>query len=208
MKTHLLPEVFKKIESIQSLSIAIERRNLLDNIVHQLQVLLDKHNALNLNFICTHNSRRSQLCQIWSSVLAKYYNLEKIICFSGGTEITAFHPNAINAVRRAGIKVTSLDADSNPNYHVQFSLEQENNLICSSKLYNDASMEGKSFVAIMTCSDAEDNCPFIPDAIARIPLKYKDPKYADNTAEVEIAYDLCSDTIASELNYIFNKLKN
>lgn len=44
----------------------------------------------NLLVICTHNSRRSHIGQLWLQTAAMYYGVEGINAFSGGTEATAF----------------------------------------------------------------------------------------------------------------------
>mgnify|MGYP000733479600 CR=1 FL=1 len=61
-----------------------------------------------LNFICTHNSRRSHLAQIWAATAAYYYAIPNIQTFSGGTEATAFNPRAVAAMERAGFKIEAV----------------------------------------------------------------------------------------------------
>ncbi|MEM6771423.1 MAG: protein-tyrosine-phosphatase, partial [Bacteroidota bacterium] len=61
--------------------------------------------------------------------------------------------------------------------------------ICFSKRYDDAVNPKANFAAVMTCSDADENCPFIPGADVRIPLTYEDPKVADGTPEEATVYD-------------------
>ncbi len=68
-----------------------------------------------LIFICTHNSRRSHFCQIWSVVLAHYLKISNVRSFSGGTEATAFNPRAVAAMERAGFKIEKTE-DKNPKY--------------------------------------------------------------------------------------------
>ncbi len=58
-----------------------------------------------LNFICTHNSRRSHLSQIWAQTAAYYYGVSDVFCYSGGTEATAFNPRAVKAMREAGFSI-------------------------------------------------------------------------------------------------------
>ncbi len=38
--------------------------------------ILKKKGKTNLIFICTHNSRRSHLAQIWAQIASNYYNLK------------------------------------------------------------------------------------------------------------------------------------
>ena len=152
----------------------------------------------NLNFICTHNSRRSQISQIWAATAAAYYGLEQIHCYSGGTEATAFNPRAVAAMERAGFKIVS-PGGVNPHYSVSFSPDGPA-LECFSKIYDDPFNPKTDFAAVMTCSHADVNCPFIPGAI-RIAITYEDPKVADDTPEEKARYDARVRQIGSEIFY-------
>ena len=55
-----------------------------------------------LTFICTHNSRRSHLSQIWAALAADFYGIAGVETYSGGTEATAFAKAALAALRRVG----------------------------------------------------------------------------------------------------------
>ena len=52
--------------------------------------------------ICTHNSRRSHLGQLWLAIGADFFELPQLETFSGGTEATAFNPRAVAALHRVG----------------------------------------------------------------------------------------------------------
>ncbi|MEP1095324.1 MAG: protein-tyrosine-phosphatase [Cyclobacteriaceae bacterium] len=157
-----------------------------------------------LNFICTHNSRRSHLGQIWAQTAAAYFD-EEVVTFSGGTEATVFHPNAIAALKRAGFEIEASD-ETNPRYSVRFS-RQADPLVCFSKKYDDEPNPKSDFAAIMTCSEADQECPIIPGVSERIKLLYEDPKIADGTSEEASKYDERCRQIATEMLYVFSKLK-
>lgn len=140
-----------------------------------------------LNFICTHNSRRSHLAQIWTAVAAAYYGLSEVETYSGGTEATALNPRVVAALRRIGFQITSGEGP-NPFYQIKFA-EALLALRCWSKRFSDPANPTQDFAAIMTCSDADENCPFIPGAELRLPLTYDDPKVADDTPEESSRYD-------------------
>ena len=53
----------------------------------------------------------------------------------------------------------------------------------------------------MTCSDADENCPFIPGAEMRLPLTYEDPKEADDKPEERAVYDERVRQIGREIFY-------
>ncbi|MFN6944641.1 MAG: low molecular weight phosphatase family protein [Cytophagaceae bacterium] len=161
---------------------------------------------VNLNFICTHNSRRSHLSQIWAGTAAAFYKLENIHTFSGGTEATAFNPRAVAAIQRAGFKVKN-PGGANPVYLISFG-EKEPAMECFSKKYNDLFNPQEDFVAVMTCSEADRDCPFIPGASLRVPIRYKDPKEADNTLQETERYDDRCFQIATEMFYLMDKVKN
>lgn len=152
-------------------------------------------------FICTHNSRRSHLCQIWAVVAAAYHNLEPIGSFSGGLEITSLNPRIVLALKRAGFQV-KVTGEENPRFEMQWS-EQGEPVICFSKLHDDPSNPQKDFLAVMTCSDADENCPVISGATDRISLPYVDPKISDGTTTEVPTYDACCREIAREMLYAF-----
>ncbi len=153
-----------------------------------------------LIFICTHNSRRSQLCQVWSQAIAHYFELENMEAYSGGTEVTAFHPHAIAALRRAGFQIDNPGGE-NPRCAV-FYAEEAPPVQCFSKTYDHDENPRQDFAAVMTCSEADEDCPYVPGATLRVSLPYKDPKESDGTAEQEQVYDERCRQIASEMFYM------
>jgi arsenate reductase len=161
-----------------------------------------KGQPIHLSFICTHNSRRSHLGMIWAAVAAAHYGLENVSTYSGGTEATAFNPRAVAALQRAGFYVECPDGE-NPRYLVHFSGEQPP-LTCFSKVYDHPDNPQQDFAAIMTCSDADENCPVIPGVKLRLPLTYEDPKVADDTPFEEERYDERVAQIGRELLYAFS----
>ncbi len=189
--------------SISFESIPKERKLLLEKIG---QYILNKqmlHTPANLVYICTHNSRRSHFAQVWCRIAADYYGIESIFSYSGGTEATAFHANALAALKRTGLQVHQLTAEiSNPQYEVRHG-DTESASICFSKRYDDRINPQKDFAAIMTCAEAEENCPFIPGAELRIGTTYVDPKAFDKTVQQDLEYDASCRQIAMETLYVF-----
>jgi protein-tyrosine phosphatase/arsenate reductase len=184
-------------------TISIERKALLGKIA---SYVISKKNAgkpINMVYICTHNSRRSHFGQIWAQVAAHYFNIKNVNVFSGGTEATAFNINAINAIERIGFDVKKIDNDVNSIYHISYD-EIERPIVCFSKVYNDPENPKSEFAAIMTCSDAEENCPFIPGVELRIGTTYDDPKAFDNKPLQDVKYDERSKQIALETLYAFS----
>lgn len=155
-------------------------------------------------FICTHNSRRSHLGQIWAPLAAMYYGLGPIDAYSGGTEATAMNPRIVSALERIGFEVTGSGGE-NPKYTVEWS--QENSpLHCYSKVYDDPSNPKENFCAVMTCSDADENCPIVFGAALRVATTYVDPKVSDDSASEALTYDARTRQIAREMLYAFSLL--
>ena len=204
MKERLLPTVHKYFEELDVDSISNNRKEVLQVLIDYVQSKLKKDEAIILNFVCTHNSRRSQISQIMGQLASYYYGVETI-CYSGGTEATAFHPNAIAAISRTGLEIEQ-QGESNPVTFVRFS-NSRLPISCFSKVYDHAYNQADNFAAIMTCAHADDNCPVILNA-TRIPVRYEDPKRSDDTEEMSIVYDATVKEIATEMKYVFQKSGN
>jgi arsenate reductase len=195
------------IEALDTGSIPEGRRKILDEIADYVYFKVKEEHFARLNFICTHNSRRSQMGQVWAEAMARYFKVKNVQVFSGGTEATAFNPNAVKALEEAGFKVTRTDMSDNPVYQVAFS-EKKAPILCFSKRFDDDRYTPIPFAAVMTCSDVEENCPYIPTAEEKFSLNYEDPKAFDGTEEEAQAYrDRCRQ-IATEMKYVFSEVKN
>lgn len=186
-------------------SIPENRKEILEKITQYIVKKQVMGSPINLVYICTHNSRRSHFGQVWAHVAASYYRIKNVNTYSGGTEATAFNINAINSLKRVGFTIKPINIEKNTTYHV-FHDDNETPSVCFSKTYDDAKNPQKEFAAIMTCSDAEENCPFIPGVEMRIGTTYDDPKAFDNTPQQDAKYDERCKQIALETLYVFSKL--
>ncbi|MEO0333397.1 MAG: protein-tyrosine-phosphatase, partial [Bacteroidota bacterium] len=158
-------------------------------------------------FICTQNSRRSHLGQIWLQTATQYYGLKNILVFSGGLEPTAFNERAANALDRAGFQVNSTQRQSgNPRYIVSPGNDYPTT-IHYSKVYNDSQNPSIAFAAVMVCSEADKSCPTVSGADVRVPLPYEDPRYYDGTPSEEQKYDEASREIARHMLYLASYIK-
>ncbi len=185
--------------------ISEERKQLLQKISNYIQTKKDNQEPIKLVYVCTHNSRRSHFGQVWAAVAANYFGVKNVFTFSGGTEATAFNPNAINALRKIGFDIIDDGQTINPTYNVKFA--DDDFTTCFSKVYNHPQNPQQHFAAIMTCSDAEQNCPFIPGLDIRIGSTYNDPKAFDNTPQQDAAYTERATQIALECLYVFSLVK-
>lgn len=181
-------------------SIPIERKQILSKIAEYIKS--KKEQPTNLIYICTHNSRRSHYGQIWGAVAAHYYHHPEIKTYSGGTEATSFNANAILALQKIGFEFNTHQTDVNPIYEVKFG--ENLSTSCFSKRYDDKANPSSNFAAIMTCSDADENCPFIVGADVRIATTYDDPKAFDNTPFQDEKYTERCLQIAIETLYAFS----
>lgn len=203
MKNTFYNPLQQTIASLPISSITSERKDLLEEMALYLREKLRTGQEIRLNFICTHNSRRSQLAQIWAQTAAANYGIEAF-CYSGGVEVTEFNPRAVSSIQRDGFKVVQKDGE-NPIYFVFFSDDSEP-IVTFSKVYDDPMNATKDFAAVMTCDHADLNCPFIPGAEKRFPLRFEDPKAFDDSPQEKKIYSERSHQIAAELFYLFEKV--
>ena len=188
----------ESIEVISIMPVSDERREILQPLAEFIQKKADVGERINLNFICTHNSRRSHLSQIWAQVMAEYFNIRNVYCYSGGTEATAMFPKVAETLQKQGFHIQKLSDNGNPVYAVKYA-ENAHPVICFSKKFDDAFNPGSGFAAVMTCSNADEGCPFIAGAEKRVAVKFEDPKSSDGTQEMNRVYFERSLEIAAEM---------
>ncbi|WP_224996621.1 protein-tyrosine-phosphatase [Cesiribacter sp. SM1] len=180
-----------------------ERKQVLAKLADYTRSKLAEGKPAQFNFICTHNSRRSHLSQIWAQTAAAYYDVEGVRCYSGGTEATAFNPRAVRAAEAAGFSIEILEQGDNPLYAVKFA-EGAALVKAWSKRFDDKANSAYEVCAVMTCSDADQNCPFIPGAELRLPVTYDDPKNFDGTPQEARKYSERLGQIGREMLYAFS----
>jgi protein-tyrosine-phosphatase len=184
-----------------------QRKEMLRVLTNYIESKIKAGKPAKLTFICTHNSRRSHISQIWAQTAACYYSIKGIETYSGGTEATAFNPRSVKAMTKAGFLIEKTGDVENPIYEVRFS-DAAIPVKAFSKVYDAAGNPEKDFAAIMTCTQADEGCPFIPGADARLAIPYDDPKTFDGTLQEEAKYDERTRQIASEMLYVFSLIKN
>lgn len=194
------------IETFSEENISLERKEILLPLVEYIQSKIDKNETIRLNFICTHNSRRSHLSQIWAQTMAYYFDIKNIFCYSGGTEATALFPKVAETLLMQGFEINKLDETQNPVYAIKYA-QNEMPIICFSKKYNSDFNPKNNYGAILTCNNADVGCPIVIGADARFPIKYHDPKEFDNTDLMDEKYTERSLEIAQEFYFIFKNIK-
>lgn len=193
------------IEQLQLQNISEERRTVLQPLIDFIQQKTADNREININFICTHNSRRSHLSQVWAQVASAYFNIPNVHCYSGGTEETALFPTVKETLTNQGFRIYKIADIHNPVYAIKYG---DNTLpvIGFSKKYDSPFNPVSAFAAIMTCSQADGGCAFITGAEKRIPITFEDPKISDNTPEQSKVYAERSFQIAGEMLYVFSKI--
>ena len=204
-KGTLFPGIEGLIEGLNPEIISEERKVILQPLVDFIQSKVSSRKEVRINFICTHNSRRSHLSQIWAQTMASYFKVKNVFCYSGGTEATALFPMVAETLKNSGFQINLLSNDDNPVYSIKYS-ENEHPIIGFSKALDDDFNPTSDFAAIMTCSQADGGCPFIAGAEKRIPITFEDPKAFDNTPQQLEKYHERSLQIATEMCYVFSQI--
>ncbi|SIT98200.1 arsenate reductase [Epilithonimonas bovis DSM 19482] len=201
----MYPTLSKTIEQLPLQNISEERKAILQPLIDFVQQKVNIRQEININFICTHNSRRSHLSQVWAQAASAHFNIPNVYCYSGGTEETALFPKVAETLINQGFSIFKISENNNPVYAIKYS-DNALPIIGFSKKYDNPFNPVSAFAAIMTCSQADAGCPFIAGAEKRIPITFEDPKISDNTPEQSQVYAERSLQIATEMFYVFSKI--
>jgi arsenate reductase len=205
-KTNLFPAIENVIATLNFETISEERKTVLQPLVDYIQAKVNNQQEIRLNLICTHNSRRSHLSQVWAQTAAAYYGIKNVFSYSGGTEATAMFPMAAQTLAKQGFQIKTIAEGNNPVYAIKYAANAHP-VIGFSKTFDDDFNPQSEFAAILTCSSADQGCPFIAGAEVRIPITFEDPKAFDNTPQQAEKYEERSLQIATELFYVFSQIK-
>lgn len=206
-KTELFQEIDNLIKDLKPETISDERKAVLQPLIDFIQSKVSSNQNIRINFICTHNSRRSHLSQVWSQTMANYFNIKNVFCYSGGTEATALFPMVAETLQNSGFQIKTISKNENPVYSIKYA-DNEHPIIGFSKKLDDDFNPKSEFVAIMTCDSANEACPFVTGAEKRIPITFEDPKAFDNTPKQAEKYNERSLQIATELFYVFSQINS
>lgn len=203
----MFPKIKSTIDQVSFETISEERKQVLAPLIQFIQSKVNNELTIRLNFICTHNSRRSHLSQVWAQTAAAYHNIKNVFCYSGGTEATALFPKVAETLVNTGFEVKIISEGDNPIYAIKYNTN-DHPVIGFSKSYEDDFNPQSEFAAILTCSQADGGCPFIAGAEKRIPITFDDPKAFDNTPLQTEKYQERSIQIATEFLYVFSQIKS
>ncbi|WP_270572353.1 arsenate reductase (thioredoxin) [Bacillus glycinifermentans] len=105
-------------------------------------------------FLCTGNSCRSQMAEgFGKKYLGDEYNV-----FSAGIEAHGLNPNAVKAMKEAGIDISNQTSDM-----------------------IDPQILNKADFVVTLCGDANDKCPMTPPHVKRDHWAFDDPAKATGT---------------------------
>ncbi|WP_300978872.1 protein-tyrosine-phosphatase [Flavobacterium sp.] len=203
----MFPKIKSTIDQVSFETISEERKQVLAPLIQFIQSKVNNELTIRLNFICTHNSRRSHLSQVWAQTAASFYNIKNVFCYSGGTEATALFPKVAETLVNTGFEVKIISEGDNPIYAIKYNAN-DHPVIGFSKRFEDDFNPQSEFAAILTCSQADGGCPFIAGAEKRIPITFDDPKAFDNTPLQSEKYQERSMQIATEFLYVFSQIKS
>lgn len=196
-------KILEYIEAIDTSTISNQRKIELSLLS---QYILNKRGkTINLNFICTHNSRRSHLCQIWAQTMASYFKVNNLFAYSGGTESTEIYKTVLFVLEEIGFRVIKISESSNPIYAIRFD-EISSPIIGFSKKIENEYNPKEEFCAILTCDSANESCPIVVGAEARIPILFQDPKVFDNSEFEILKYEERCRQVATDMYYIFSQI--
>ena len=117
--------------------------------------------------------------------------------------IPAFNSSAVEALEISGLQIEQMDESENPEYQVSFP-DLDDRISVFSKKYEDPPNPTNNFIAVMTCSDADEACPLVVGASSRHAITYEDPKAYDGTPEEMARYEERSQQIAREMLFLFS----
>lgn len=206
-KSRLFLEIERTIKELNPQSVSEERKVVLSPLIDFVQLKVSQGQEVRINFICTHNSRRSHLAQVWAQALAYHFNIKNVSSYSGGTEATALFPMVAETLRNSGFEITTLSEGKNRIYSIKYA-DNAHPIIGFSKKMDDDFNPKSGFAAAMTCDSANEACPYVPGAEKRIPITFEDPKIFDNTPQQVEKYSERSLQIATELFYVFSRINS
>lgn len=181
--------------------IPVERKEILRQLAGI--IIGSKEREINLIFICTHNSRRSHMAHLWASLAANCFGVDRVACYSGGTEATSFNLMAVDTMKDSGFEITTKIPGANPVYLVHYPGTEKGERVFSKK-YTDPPNPARNFLAVMTCSDADEACPIVTGAVSRLVITYEDPKEFDGTPGAKEGYAERCRQIAREMLFVFS----
>lgn len=115
---------------------------------------------INLMFLCTGNSCRSQMAEGWARALAPQFGDDWLAVESAGIEAHGKNPRAIAVMQEAGVDISSQQ---------------------STRLSED--MLARADLVVTVCGHADEHCPVLPAGTRKIHWPLDDPARAQGTEQ-------------------------
>jgi arsenate reductase len=140
---------------------------------------------LNLMFLCTGNSCRSQMAEGWARVLGGQYGDDWLTVESAGIEAHGKNPRAITVMQEAGVDISGQE---------------------STRLTAD--MLQRADLVVSVCGHADEHCPVLPAGTRKIHWPLDDPAKAQGTEdEIMQTFRNSRDDIRARVDALLGELK-
>lgn len=197
-----MPPIHTRIPSVDAL-----RKPALRACAHAVVRRLARDGEVGLVAVCTHNSRRSQLAEVFLAAALAELSIDGVHVASAGTETTAVAPGIVHVLRSHGFSVSGDHTLANPRLRVEgHGILRE---LWSKTLEEaiPALTGGSEAVALMVCAGADASCPIVPGAAFKARVAYEDPKLSDGTPEEEGAYAKTAELIEAEMLFLVREIR-
>lgn len=137
--------------------------------------------SVNILFLCTGNSCRSQIAEGW----ARHIGGDAVVVQSAGIEAHGKNPRAIEVMREIGIDISG----------------QESTIV------NDGMLQDAD-VVVTVCGHADEQCPVLPPGISKLHWPLTDPAKATGTEEEIMAeFRATREEIEGRVNELLESIK-
>lgn len=137
--------------------------------------------SVNILFLCTGNSCRSQIAEGW----ARHIGGDAVVVQSAGIEAHGKNPRAIEVMREIGIDISG----------------QESTIV------NDGMLQDAD-VVVTVCGHADEQCPVLPPGITKLHWPLTDPAKAIGTEEEIMAeFRAIREEIEGRVNALLESIK-
>ena len=195
-------------------SLEDEFNNVPDSTQEQLKVAgtyiinrLNNGQIASISFVCEHNSRKSHLGQIWTTLATQYYQLDHVKCYSGGTTPTYVNQRIINALGNTGIQISEKGiAGHGPKYLLDYGKSSRGFEIFS-KRFDHPMNPDTNYLAISLCLNPDECCPISYGADKQLSIPYEDLQPFGNTPLESAKYDEQCRMVARDMFYMMDFVK-
>ncbi len=141
---------------------------------------------MNILFLCTGNSCRSQMAEGWARKLCSQYGDDWIHVESAGIESHGKNPRAIAIMQESGVDISGQE---------------------STRLTDE--MLQQADLVVTVCGHADEHCPVLPEGTRKIHWPLDDPAKAEGTeAEIMKVFRASRDDIRQRVIELLNMLKS